>query len=207
MSSEFEKNLKKYAEVIVEVGLNLQRGQRLLIGAPSAARYGVPLELAPLIRMIVKKAYQVGAKLVDVLWDDDEIRLIRYQNAPKDSFEEYPKWRADAGYNIAKNSDAMLIFPILNPDLLSDQDPNLILTSRKTSLNQNKPSNDLRRKGLVNWTAVAAPIDGWVNKVLPDIPQNERKTKLWDIIFEICRIKHKNPILEWQEKIKQQPNR
>jgi len=35
MSSEFEQNLEKYAEVIVKVGLNLQPGQRLLIGGPT----------------------------------------------------------------------------------------------------------------------------------------------------------------------------
>lgn len=203
LTTEFEKNLEKYAEVIVKVGLNLQAGQRLLIGAPFASRYGIPLELAPLIRLIVKKAYQVGAKLVDVFWDDDQIRLIRYQNAPKDSFDEYPKWRADAGFDIAKKTDAMLIFPTLNPDLLSGQDPDLILTTRKTSLKHNKPSNDLRRKGMVNWTAVAAPIDGWVDKVLPEIPQEERKPKLWDIIFDICRIKHKDPISTWKNHINQ----
>jgi len=34
MSSEFEQKLEKYAEVILKVGLNLQPGQRLLIGGP-----------------------------------------------------------------------------------------------------------------------------------------------------------------------------
>ncbi|MHA2339990.1 MAG: aminopeptidase [Candidatus Hodarchaeales archaeon] len=203
LSSEFEQNLEKYAEVIVKVGLNLQAGQRLLIGAPTAARYGIPLELAPLIRLVTKKAYQAGAKLVDVFWDDDQIRLIRYQNAPRNSFDEYPTWRAEAGLSIAKETDAMLIFPILDPDLLLEQDPDLILTTRKASLKQNRPSNDLRRKGMVNWTAVAAPIDGWADKVLPMVPQEERKSKLWDMIFDICRIKHKDPISKWQEHINQ----
>ena len=203
ISSEFNKNLEKYAEVIVKVGLNLQPGQRLLIGAPRGSFYGAPLELAPLIRLIVKKAYQAGAKLVDVLWHDDQIRLIRYQNAPRDPFGEYPKWRADASYNIAKEADAMLIFPIVNPDLLSEQDSDLIITSYKAALNHNKPSNDLRRKGMVNWTAAAAPIDGWVDKVLPDIPKEERKTKLWDRIFDICRIKHNDPISAWKDHINQ----
>ncbi|GAJ21510.1 unnamed protein product, partial [marine sediment metagenome] len=35
MSSEFEKKLEKYAEVILKVGLNLRPKQRLLIGGPS----------------------------------------------------------------------------------------------------------------------------------------------------------------------------
>lgn len=187
----------------MKVGLNLQPGQRLLIGAPTAARHGIPLELAPLIRKIAKKAYQVGVKLVDVLWDDDQMRLIRYQKAPRNSFGEYPKWRADAGFDIAKKADAMLFFPALNPDLLSEQDSDLILTSRKASLKHNKPSNDLRRKGMVNWSAVVAPIDGWIDRVFPEIPQEERKTKLWDIIFDICRIKNTDPISAWKDHIDQ----
>ncbi|MFX1523257.1 MAG: aminopeptidase [Promethearchaeota archaeon] len=203
LSSNFEVNLERYVEVIVKVGLNLQPGQRLLIGTPSSTSYGVSLELAPLIRLIAKKAYQAGAKLVDVFWDDDQIRLIRYQNAPKDSFAEYPKWRADAGFDIAKNDDAMLIFPIRNPDLLSEQDPNLILTTRKASLENNKPANDLRRKGKVNWSAIAAPLEDWTNKVLPHIPQEERKEKIWEIIFDICRINQKDPISVWKDHINQ----
>jgi len=84
--TNFNMKLEKYAEVIVKVGLNLQPGQRLLIGLPIFGNYGVPLELAPLVRIITKKAYQIGARLVDVIWNDDQMRLIRFQNAPRDSF-------------------------------------------------------------------------------------------------------------------------
>jgi aminopeptidase len=47
VSSEFENNLNKYAEVVVKVGLNLQPGQRLLIGAPLMWLTGTPIESAP----------------------------------------------------------------------------------------------------------------------------------------------------------------
>ncbi len=50
-------------------------------------------------RLIVKKAYQIGAKLVEVMWEDDQTRLFRYQYAPKDSFEEYPTWRTEGAFN------------------------------------------------------------------------------------------------------------
>lgn len=203
LSSQFDKNLEKYAEVIVKVGLNIQPGQRLLIGTPVPGMSGVQVELAPLIRLIVEKAYQIGVRFVDVMWDDDQIRYLRYKYAPSGSFEEYPTWRADGALNIAKNSDAMLILSSRNPDLLMDIDPNLILTSRKTHLKYMKPANDIRRKGLVNWSAIAAPVDGWANKVFPEIPQMERMAKFWDTIFEICRIKHQDPVAVWQEHINQ----
>jgi len=203
MISEFEKNLEKYAEVIVKIGLNLQPGQRLLIGAPTTGMNGVAVELAPLVRLIVKKAYQIGAKLVEVMWDDDMIRLYRYEFAPKDSFEEYPTWRTDGAYNFAKKCDAMLFIAARNPTILSGQDSNLILTSHKIFLKHSKPTSDLRRKGLVNWSAITAPVNGWADKIFPNVPQNERKAKFWDILFEICRIKHDDPILKWKDHINQ----
>jgi aminopeptidase len=78
MSSEFKQNLEKYANIIVKVGLNLQKGQRLLIGAPFSGMNGVSVEVTPLVRLIVKKAYQEGAKLVDIMWDDDQVRMRCY---------------------------------------------------------------------------------------------------------------------------------
>jgi aminopeptidase len=203
LTSEFEINLEKYAEVIVKVGLNLQPGQRLLIGTPTFGNKGVPIELAPLVRLIMKKSYQIGARLVDVMWEDDKLQLIRYKYAPKDSFEEFPTWRTDGAFDIAKEGDAMLIIKAQNPDLLSEQDSNLILTTKKTFLRHNKPASDLRRKNFVNWLVIAAPVDGWADKIFPELPQNERKAKFWDTLFEICRVKTGDPVIAWNNHIKQ----
>ncbi|MFX1344328.1 MAG: aminopeptidase [Promethearchaeota archaeon] len=203
MPSEFEINLEKYAEVIVKVGLNLQPGQRLLIGTPTSGNRGVSIELAPLVRLIMKKAYQIGARLVDVMWEDDQLQLIRYKYAPRDSFEEFPSWRTDGAFDIAKEGDAMLVIKAQNPDLLSEQDSNLILTVKKTFLRHIKPTTELRRKNLVNWMVAAAPVSNWADKVFPELPQNERKAKFWDTLFDICRVKSKNPISEWKNHVKQ----
>ena len=200
--SEFEQNLEKYAEVLVKVGLNLQPGQRLLIGAPRQSAYGVSIEIAPLVRLITKKAYQNGAKLVEVLWGDEQIRLIRFQQAPRDSFEEFPTWRTNASFEISKEDDAMLLVMAGNPDLLAGQDSDLILTTHKSYFKHNKPSADLRRSGIGNWSGFAAPVEGWANKVFPDIPPADRMAKFWDVIFDICRVKEKDPIVAWEEHIK-----
>ncbi|MFW9877227.1 MAG: aminopeptidase [Candidatus Thorarchaeota archaeon] len=203
MSSDFEINLEKYAKIIVRIGLNLQPDQRLLIGTPFAGTNGVAIELAPLVRLIAKEAYKIGAKLVDVMWDDDQIKLIRYRYAPRDSFEEFPTWRTDGALEIAKHGDAMLLINARNPDLLSEQNSNLILTAKKTSLKYNNPVSDLRRKNFINWLVITAPVDGWVDKIFPDLSQNERKAKFWDTLFEICRVKNKDPISAWKNHINQ----
>jgi len=203
MSLEFERNLEKYAEVIVKIGLNVQPGQRLLIGGPTTYNYGAPIELAPLVRLITKKAYQIGAKLVEVMWDNDQLRLIRFQHAPKDSFEEYPTWRTDCQYKFGIEGDSVLLFSAYNPDLLEGYDTDLLSTARKMYLKYRNSFSDLISKSAVNWTAIAAPVEGWTEKVFPDVPQKDQKDKFWDTIFKISRVKNENPIAAWEDHIKQ----
>jgi len=203
MSSEFEKNLEKFAEVIVKIGLNIRPGQRLLIGGPTAYSYGVPIELAPLVRLITKKAYQTGARFVEVFWDDDNLRKIRFEHAPRDSFEEYPTWRTDCQYQFGAGGDAVLIFVAFNPNLLEGQDPELMATTFQTYSKHRKGFGDLISESAVNWTAVPAPVVGWTEKVFPNVPKEQQKPKFWDNIFEICRVKSESPIATWEGHIKQ----
>lgn len=203
VSTEFEENLEKYAEVIVKIGLNLQPGQRLLIGGPTSYGYGTPIELAPLVRLITKKAYKIGARVVEVLWDDEQIRKIRFENAPKNSFEEYPTWRMDCQYQFGIGGDAVLLFAAYNPDLLEGQDQESMVTAYNTYAKHRKPFSDLISKSTVNWTAISAPVNGWSEKVFPDVPKENQKKEFWDTIFDICRIKNKNPIAVWEDHIKQ----
>ncbi len=201
MSSDFEKNLDKYAEVIVKVGLNIQPGQRLLIGMPFYHLLGTPIELAPLVRLVVTHAYKAGARLVEVMWNDEQMELIRYQHAPSDSFEEFPTWRTDAALEVAKSGDAMLIFASGTPELLNEQDSELIDTFFRTTLKHMKQTIDLRVKNAMNLAIVAAPVDGWSEKVFPDIPAESRNAMSWDTIFDICRVKESDPISSWNDHI------
>ena len=203
MSSEFEKNLEKFAEVIVKIGLNVQPGQRLLIGGPTTYSFGAPIELAPLVRLITKKAYQIGARLVEVMWDDNQLRLIRFQHAPRDSFEEYPTWRTDCQYKFGKEGDSVLLFAAWNPDLLKGHDTELMSTARNMYLKHRKTFSDLISRSAVNWSGITAPVDGWTEKVFPDVAPEDQKAKFWDIIFEICRVKNEDPIAAWEDHIKQ----
>ena len=200
MSIEFEQNLEKYVDVILKVGLNLQKGQRLLI---NSMRSTPLLELAPFVELITKKAYQMGAKFVEVIWNDPQLDLIRFQYAPRDSFEEFPTWISNAALEFAEKGDATLLLNADIPDLFVDQDPELMAIIRKTGAKHFKPFIDLLSKNAFNWIMVAAPVDGWTEKIFPDLSPDKRKTKLWDTIFDICRVKQKDPVSAWQDHINQ----
>jgi len=201
MSIKFKENLEKYAEVILKIGLNLQPNQRLLIGGGGISSDGVPFEAASLIRIITKKAYQMGARLVDIIWADEQIRLIRLQNSPKKLLREYPKWKIDALINISKAGGANLQILSHNPDLLKDVDRSSILKFQLFLVKHFQPVLKFNSQNPPNWSAISVPNKGWADKLFPDIPSNERVPKLWDIIFEICRITEDHPISAWQTHI------
>ena len=106
--------LQKYADLIVSVGLNLRAGQRLMIYAPIEAR--------DMVRAVTARAYQAGARLVELMWNDEQLKLLRFQHAPRNSFEEFPDWKTKAAEEHLRRGDAYLSFYAQNPDLLKDQD-------------------------------------------------------------------------------------
>jgi len=201
MSSEFEQKLNKYVDVILKVGLNLQKGQRLLIGAANPINSGTPIELAPFIQLIVKKAYQMGAKFVEVMWNDPQLNLIRYQNAPRDSFEEVSIWRKEAVLDYSSKGDAILAIAAQDPELFIEQDPGLIMTQAQATSILYKPVMDLLVKNNMNWLMVAAPVNGWAEKIFNEPPSDKIKDKLWERIFQICRVDQIDPISAWRDHI------
>jgi aminopeptidase len=201
MTNEFERNLEKFAEVIVRVGLNLQPGQRLLIGRPGSGLYGTPIELAPLVRKVTRVAYQSGARLVEVLWDDEQIHLLRFQHAPAGTFEEFPSWRAAGVIEAAEAGDAVLRLSALNPDLLAEEDPSLVSLFNSTMARHMAPFSQLLSRSGTNWSVAAAPVAGWARKLFPDLQPSEALARLWEAIFYICRITEADPVAAWKEHI------
>jgi aminopeptidase len=195
--SKFDQQLEKYAELIVKIGLNLKPGQRLLM-VDASRNHGIPISFFPLVRMIAEKAYQAGADYVDVIWSDDKLKLIRFQNAPRDTFDIFPDWLPNALLEYVQRGDALLNITGIDPDLLGNVDPNLLAVAQKTILTKLKPALEYTRRNAVNWTLVSAPVPGWAAKVFPDLPESEQVLRLWDMIFRLVRLDNPDPVESWR---------
>jgi aminopeptidase len=199
MDKNFQTNLKKYSNLAVNIGLNLQPGQKLII---QALKYGgVPIQAAPVIRELAASAYQAGAPLVDVLWRDDDLNLIRFKHAPRDSFEEFPAWQADGILKVIENGGAMLSISAFDPDLMEGQDPDLLSKQQTTIRKYWKPISNHIGKNTMNWTVLSIPVAGWARKVFPDLPEAEQQPALWDALFKVCRVYEDDPTAAWQAHI------
>jgi aminopeptidase len=195
MTLTFEQKLQNFADLAINVGVGLQADQRLIVRAP--------VEGAPLVRLIAASAYRVGARLVDVMWDDDAITLARFKYARRDSFEEFPTWRTDALTQVAEAGDAVLSIYATDPDLLKDQDPDLVAQTKRVADTHMMPFRRRLMSDALNWSIISLPIPAWAAKVFPDDAPEEQMSKLWEAIFKICRIDQADPLAAWREHTKQ----
>lgn len=187
----FQKNLEKYAELAVKVGVNIQKGQTLMItGYIHAAEF---------IRLVAKKAYEAGAKHVYIDWADEELTRIKYELAPEEAFEEYPYWRSKEREELAENGAAFMSIVSADPDFLKGVDSKRIATFNKTAGKALHRFRQFIQSDKVSWTVIAAASKAWADKVFPNAPKEERMALLWDAIFKACRVDQEDPVQAWKD--------
>ena len=194
-----QETLRKYAEAIVKVGLNLRAGQRLII--TNATSRGVLPPARPLIHEITRAAYVAGARFVDVIWGDEELLRLRIQNAPADSFNEYPKWHVNGVLDMLEKGDVLLSIYANDPDVYSGLDPERLGAMQRSHLENWAPISNLVTRNASNWSVAAAAAPAWASKIFPDLDVDEAMDKLWQAIFETTRATQPDPIAAWQEHI------
>lgn len=197
MDKDFEKLLDKYADLILLTGINLQEGQRLIVGS-IGERARVPFEAAPLVRKITTNAYKMGASFVEVFWGDEQLKLIRCMHAKKDTLQEFPSWVAGAIEMSAKRGDALLLIRGANPDLFRDVNPELIGILQRTAAKELAHVIDFSRQNPSNWCLVNYATPVWAASVFPDLPIADAVATLWDYIIQFCRLDSPDPIEYWQ---------
>jgi aminopeptidase len=189
--SEFQKNLEKYAELAVKVGVNIQKGQTLVVNAT--------LDAAEFVRLVVKSAYETGAKNVIVNWNDDVVSRTKYDLAPDDAFTEYPVWRAKEQEELAEQGAAFMAVLSSSPDLLKGVDPERIGNFQKAAGKALAAYRKAVQSDKVSWTVIAAASPAWAAMVFPDAPQENQVSMLWDAIFKATRVDTENPVEAWKK--------
>ena len=189
-SLSFEQKLDRLAEVAVRVGLNLQKGQELVLTAPTDA--------LPLVRRIVEQAYKAGAKFVTPLISDDEVALARYRSAPDESFDFAPGWFYDGIANAFRSGAARMGITGANPALLAGQNPEKVSRANIAMSKAYKPAMELITRHDINWTIVAAATPAWAELVFPGEPEELAMGRLWDAIFRTSRITGDDPVSDWK---------
>ena len=177
--------LAAYARLIVEVGLELQRGQRLAVGCV--------VEHAPLARAIAEAAYRGGASFVDVLYTDQHVRRSHITHVDDESLGWTPPWLVERLDRLREDGGALAYLTgDPEPELFAGLDGTRVAGARMKALSE----ASLRlTDSPCNWTIVANPNAGWARTVFGE-PDVER---LWDAVAHAVRLDEPDPVTAWRE--------
>ncbi|TXL66576.1 aminopeptidase [Cerasibacillus terrae] len=186
-----QQTMEKYAELALKTGVNLQKGQALMINAP--------LEGMEFTKKVVRKAWELGAKDVHVNWVDDELTLLKFQHAPEEVLTNFPEWRVQLHNSLAEEGGAVLHIRATNPDLLKDVDPTRIAKANKASGEALTKFREYTMNDRITWSIISIPSGDWAQKVFPNQSKEEAVQSLWDAIVKIVRVDQDNPIAAWEK--------
>ena len=184
-----QQNMEKYAQLVLQKGVNIQKNQPLVINAP--------IEGAYFVREMAKQAYALGAKEVHVNWADDTLTYLTYKHANEEVFQTYPKWKVMLQESYAEQGAAFVSIHATDPDLLQDVDPTRIAEANKSAGIALKTYREYIMNDKVCWTVISIPTTGWAKKIFPDVSEEEAVEKLWHEITKMVRVDKKDPIAAW----------
>ncbi|MGF7047818.1 aminopeptidase [Paenibacillus sp. DS2015] len=189
----FEQKLDNYATLAVKIGVNIQPGQTLVLNAM--------IDSAELVQLIVRKAYEAGAKLVKVNYTDEAVSRMRYQYASDDSFLEAPTWYAGEMEELAESDAAFLTILSSSPDMLKGIDPERIANHQRSFGQAMSKYRQYQQSDKMSWNGIAFPSPDWAAKVFPETAPEEQVNRLWDAIFAAVRADQPDPIQAWNDHI------
>ncbi len=185
------ETMEKYAQLIVKTGVNVQKGQTLVISTP--------VECAPFARMLSRIAYQEGAKEVVFNWKDELSSQIRYLYAPEETFGAFPDWNKEFYVSYARQGAAFISIAASDPELMKDVDPKRIAKDSKARSTALKEYSERIMSNRNAWCVVSIPTVSWAKKVFPGLADEEAVEKLWNAILMTVRVDRDNPVAAWNE--------
>lgn len=186
---DFDERLEKYAELIVKTGVNVQKGQPVILY--------ISVDQAKLARLIVAKAYETGAGRVFVKWRDDFINRKFIENASDEFLNDMPDWEKAEGKWIADEKAARISVISSDPNALSGVDTKRVAAWNKTCDDALEPVMDATINHKLAWTVVGAASPAWAKQVFPELDEKAATERLWKKIFDTARVTE-DPVKEWE---------
>lgn len=187
--------LNKYAAFTVQVGVNVQKGQTLIIRCPvEGAYFG---------RACMEAAYKAGARDVVIRWEDEKAARIRMELGEEEALSETKPYelRSYLDYAESEGGCCLLAIHASDPEIFKGLDTAKINRVSLAKQEAMKSWREYTMKDRVQWCVVAIPTPAWAASVFPGMPEDEAQEKLWSAIFDVCRVTGGDPVSAWKEHV------
>jgi aminopeptidase len=180
--------LKKYAKLIAKCGVNVQKGQEVLISAE--------LDQPEFVKMVVDECYKLGASKVSVDWTYQPITKSSIKYCSEKVLSSLDKWQIEKWEHQAEVLPCKIYLLSDDPDGLAGVDQKKFARASAAKSKIIKPIRN-RMENKYQWCIAAVPGEMWAKKVFPGLRTSVAIEKLWEAILDTSRV-YEDPIEEWR---------
>lgn len=180
--------LRKYAQLIVKMGANVQKGQDVMVFAE--------LDQPEFVRMVAEECYRVGARRVDVVWCDQALDKLHKKKCSLSTLSKVEAWEEARWEHRASVLPAHIYLESEDPDGMNGIDQSKDAKAAQARYKVIKPYRD-RMENKYQWCIAAVPGAAWAKKLFPNDRVSVAIEKLWEAILYTSRAKG-DPIAAWE---------
>ena len=181
--------LRRYANLIARCGVNVQKGQEVIINAE--------LDQPEFVAMVVDECYKAGASKVSVDWSYQPLTKLNVRHCSKKVLESMDKWQLEKWEHQAEVLPCKIYLMSEDPDGLAGINQKKFAGSMAARSKLIKPIRN-RMENKYQWCIAAVPGKGWAKKVFPGERASVAMEKLWEAILSTSRV-NEDPIEAWNK--------
>ena len=179
--------LREYAKLIVRRGVNVQKGQEVVIYAG--------LDQPEFVAMVVEEAYKAKAKKVSVEWSYQPLEKLHYRYRSLKTLGTVEEWQKAKQEYFCEHLPCRIYLESDDPDGLKGINQEKMAKARQMQYPILKPYSD-RRENKEQWCIAAVPGAAWAKKVFPGMRTSTAMEKLWEAILTTSRV-DEDPMAAW----------
>ena len=183
--------LRKYAELIVRTGANVQKGQVVTLS--------VAVEQHEFAALITEECYKAGAKKVNLDWSYDTTGRMHYLYADEETLSRVLPWEEAKMKQMVEDLPCRIFIESEDPDAMAGVDPEKLSRVARSRSTVMKPYRNAI-EGKHQWVIAAVPSGKWAMKCFPGLSEEEAVDRLWDAILKTVRVDAENdPVAAWKK--------
>lgn len=172
--------LNKYANLIVTTGVNVQKGQPVVIKCA--------VENYEFCRLLVKESYLAGASIVYVDYNDSVNARNHYIYQDIEELTNIPNYVIDKEKYLIEKGICKISIVSSDPTAFAGIDSNKLQATMQAQNEKLDFVRDYTMGNVGQWCVAAAPCKNWALKVFPDLNEEEAIEKLWEAILNASRV-------------------
>lgn len=182
--------MQKYAKLIARKGINVKKGQEVIVSAS--------LDQPEFVKMVVEECYRAGASKVTVEWSFQPITKLHYRYRSLKTLSTFEKWEIEKLEHKCETLPATIFIDSDDPDGLKGIDQTKVSKASQAKYPIIKPYHD-KMDNKYQWCIAAVPGEAWAKKVFPGERTSKAVEKLWNAILYTSRADGDDPVKAWEE--------